>query len=130
MKMVAPAEVSHFSFDNVEYTRDEHGHFNIDHPDHVEHAKMHGAVPYDPDAPTTLAALADTDGLSDALSKDWPDMEDFADGVANLLDALKLPEVPVYGFHTGGGTAIFCDGHVSPTRQTDLLDAMFYATGP
>ncbi len=55
---------------------------------------------------TVFAPDTAGNGLSDALSKDWPDMEDFADGVANLLDALKLPDVPVYGFHTGGVCAL------------------------
>jgi hypothetical protein len=25
---------------------------------------------------------------------------------------------------------LFCDGHVAATRQTELLDAMFYALSP
>jgi prepilin-type N-terminal cleavage/methylation domain-containing protein/prepilin-type processing-associated H-X9-DG protein len=32
--------------------------------------------------------------------------------------------------HEGTFNVLFCDGHTTATRQTDLLDAMFYATGP
>lgn len=48
MKMVAPANVSHFDFQGHEYHRDKNGHFNIDSPDHVAAAQMCGAVEYDP----------------------------------------------------------------------------------
>jgi prepilin-type processing-associated H-X9-DG protein len=32
--------------------------------------------------------------------------------------------------HEGVFNVLFCDGHTAATRQSDLLDAMFYATGP
>jgi prepilin-type N-terminal cleavage/methylation domain-containing protein/prepilin-type processing-associated H-X9-DG protein len=32
--------------------------------------------------------------------------------------------------HEGVFNVLFCDGHVVATRQADLLDALFYATGP
>jgi prepilin-type processing-associated H-X9-DG protein len=32
--------------------------------------------------------------------------------------------------HEGVFNVLFCDGHVLATRQTELLDVMFYATGP
>lgn len=42
-------------------------------------------------------------GLSDALPvlPTLADMDDFADALAGFLDALGLPQVAVYGFHTG-----------------------------
>ena len=32
--------------------------------------------------------------------------------------------------HAGLFNVLYVDGHVTPTRQSELLDAMFYATGP
>jgi prepilin-type processing-associated H-X9-DG protein len=32
--------------------------------------------------------------------------------------------------HDGGFHLLFCDGHVNPTRQAELLDALVYACGP
>lgn len=49
MRMVAPDHVSHFVFDNVEYTRGTDGTFDIQHPDHQAAAKMHGALDHDPE---------------------------------------------------------------------------------
>lgn len=46
MKFTAPANVSHFEMDNVDYHRDENGHFEIRHPEHVKAAIRHGAVPF------------------------------------------------------------------------------------
>lgn len=46
MKLVAPDYVDHFNFDNVDYRRDEHGHFEIRHPEHLAMAIRHGAVPF------------------------------------------------------------------------------------
>lgn len=51
MKMVAPAEIGHFEFDNIVYKRDEDGTFTINHPDHVASALIHGAKEFDPSAP-------------------------------------------------------------------------------
>lgn len=45
MKFTAPANISHFEMDNVDYKRDENGHFEIRHPEHVKAAIRHGAVP-------------------------------------------------------------------------------------
>lgn len=45
MKFSAPASISHFEMDNVDYRRDENGHFEIRHPEHVKAALRHGAVP-------------------------------------------------------------------------------------
>lgn len=45
MKFTAPADTSHLEFDNVEYHRDENGHFEIKHPDHIAHAFRHGLTP-------------------------------------------------------------------------------------
>lgn len=42
-KFVAPEHIDHFLFDEVDYRRDENGHFDIRHPDHQEKALMHGA---------------------------------------------------------------------------------------
>lgn len=51
MKMVAPAEIGHLEFDNVEYHRDEQGLFDIKHPDHIASARAHGLTEFDPSAP-------------------------------------------------------------------------------
>ena len=52
---------------------------------------------------TVIAPDTAGNGLSDPLpNKEWPEMEDFADGVANLLTELGIEKAPVYGFHTGG----------------------------
>jgi haloalkane dehalogenase len=41
-------------------------------------------------------------GQSDALSKTDPDINDYADAIAEFIRALGLNEVPAYGFHSGG----------------------------
>lgn len=51
MKFVAPSEIGHLNFDNVEYERDEDGLFEVKHPDHIAAAHMHGLTPFDPSAP-------------------------------------------------------------------------------
>lgn len=52
---------------------------------------------------TVIAPDTAGNGMSDPLpNKEWPEMEDFADGVANLLTELGIKKAPVYGFHTGG----------------------------
>ncbi|MEM7570839.1 MAG: alpha/beta hydrolase, partial [Pseudomonadota bacterium] len=40
-------------------------------------------------------------GLSDPLPIEAPHVEDFGDATAALIDALGVPSLPVYGFHTG-----------------------------
>lgn len=45
MKFTAPANISHFEMDNVDYHRDENGHFEIRHPEHAKAALRLGAVP-------------------------------------------------------------------------------------
>jgi prepilin-type processing-associated H-X9-DG protein len=32
--------------------------------------------------------------------------------------------------HEGTFNVLFCDGHIAATRQTEFLDAMFYALAP
>jgi pimeloyl-ACP methyl ester carboxylesterase len=57
-------------------------------------------------------------GLSDPFpGTDWKTMEEFADGVANLMTELGIEKAPVYGFHTGGVCALaLCLRH--PERVT------------
>jgi pimeloyl-ACP methyl ester carboxylesterase len=56
---------------------------------------------------TVIAPDTAGNGMSDPLpGKEWPDMEDFADSVANLLTELGIRKAPVYGFHTGGVCAL------------------------
>lgn len=50
MKMQAPAHIANFNIDNVEYTRDEEGFFEVK-PEHVETALILGAIPHDPALP-------------------------------------------------------------------------------
>jgi hypothetical protein len=50
MKMRAPAHIAHFNVDNVEYTRNEEGFFEVK-DDHVATALILGIVPYDPATP-------------------------------------------------------------------------------
>ena len=45
-------------------------------------------------------------GLSDPLGPSDASLEDFADGVAELLEALQIEKVAAYGFHTGAGMAV------------------------
>ncbi|MBK6597590.1 MAG: alpha/beta fold hydrolase [Proteobacteria bacterium] len=46
-------------------------------------------------------------GMSDPFPGDeWKPMEEFADGVVNLMDELGITKAPVYGFHTGGVCAL------------------------
>lgn len=56
---------------------------------------------------TVIAPDTPGNGQSDPLPIDRPEMEDFADAVVALLDALGLHDpVPVYGYHTGGVCAL------------------------
>ncbi|MDX2225201.1 MAG: alpha/beta fold hydrolase, partial [Rhodospirillaceae bacterium] len=56
---------------------------------------------------TVIAPDTAGNGMSDPLPDlEWPEMSDFADGVANLLTELGIQKAPVYGFHTGGVCAL------------------------
>src|SRR5262245_51097304 len=44
----------------------------------------------------------------------------------NPADTTHYPEKR----HVGVFNALFCDGHVSAIRQNELLDQLFYASGP
>ncbi|MCB2106091.1 MAG: alpha/beta fold hydrolase [Rhodobacteraceae bacterium] len=57
---------------------------------------------------TVIAPDTPGNGLSEPLplDKEWPTMEDFADGVANVMTELGIDKAPVYGFHTGGACAL------------------------
>ncbi len=56
---------------------------------------------------TVFAPDTAGNGMSDPLpNKEWPDMEDFADGVADFLTEIGITKAPVYGFHTGGVCAL------------------------
>ncbi len=50
---------------------------------------------------TVFAPDTPSNGLSDSLPIDSPSMTDFAQNVADLMDALGIEKCPVYGFHTG-----------------------------
>jgi pimeloyl-ACP methyl ester carboxylesterase len=45
-------------------------------------------------------------GLSDPLDHPQPEIEDFADAVAETLDALGIQQCATYGRHTGGSIAV------------------------
>lgn len=45
---------------------------------------------------------------------------------ANPADTTHYPQQR----HAGMFNALFCDGHVSATRQNDLVDRLFYVSGP
>lgn len=60
---------------------------------------------------TVIAPDTPGNGQSDPLPLDCPAMEDFADALVALLDALGLHEpVPIYGYHTGGVCALSLAG--------------------
>lgn len=69
--------------------------------------EMGGAIALLAEHFTVIAPDTPGNGQSDPLPIDCPEMEDFADNVAALLDALGLDDpVPVYGYHTGGVCAL------------------------
>jgi prepilin-type processing-associated H-X9-DG protein len=45
------------------------------------------------------------------------------------VDPADLVHYPVRR-HNGVINVLFCDGHVAALAQTELMDRMFYATGP
>jgi len=55
---------------------------------------------------TVIAPDTPGNGLSDPLPFDSPVMTDFANNVAELMDALGIERCPVYGFHTGAVCAL------------------------
>lgn len=56
---------------------------------------------------TVIAPDTAGNGMTERLPiKDFPDMEDYADGVADLMTELGIRKAPVYGFHTGGVCAL------------------------
>ena len=55
---------------------------------------------------TTLAPDTPGFGLSDKLAVEAPTVEDFADALAETLDALGIAQAAVYGRHTGASIAI------------------------
>jgi len=67
---------------------------------------------------TVFAPDTPGNGMSEPFPGDeWRTMEQFADGVANLMDELGIKKAPVYGFHTGGVCALaLCLRH--PERVT------------
>ncbi|MEM9198641.1 MAG: alpha/beta fold hydrolase [Pseudomonadota bacterium] len=75
-------------------------------------------------------------GLSDPMPQDRPEIEEFAGIVVEVIDALGLAPVPVYGTHTGAAIAIeaavqapdkvsaaILDGYAlfTPVEQAELL---------
>lgn len=84
-------------------------------------------------------------GLSDPLPLEQPEMEDYADALAALLDALGLARTGVYGTHTGAMIAaefgrrfpartslVVLDGYVVLTEaeRDDLLASYFVDMPP
>jgi len=59
-------------------------------------------------------------GLSDPLPMDAPSIEDFADGLAALLDHLGIKALPIYGHHTGAIIAMAL-GVKYPERASALV---------
>jgi len=59
-------------------------------------------------------------GLSDPLPMDAPNIEDFADAVAELVDALNIEKLPIYGHHTGAIIAMAL-GAKHPNRAAALV---------
>ncbi|HUQ75824.1 MAG TPA: alpha/beta hydrolase [Burkholderiales bacterium] len=57
-------------------------------------------------------------GLSDRLAQPRPSIEDFADALAETLDALGIEQVATYGRHTGASIAVeFAARHPSRTSM-------------
>ncbi|MGI9485922.1 MAG: alpha/beta fold hydrolase [Geminicoccaceae bacterium] len=57
-------------------------------------------------------------GLSDPMPMSRPEISDFSAVVLELIDALKLGPVPVYGTHTGAAIAVEC-----AKQRPDLISA-------
>src|SRR4051794_27076390 len=61
-------------------------------------------------------------GLSDTLAQPQPEIADYADALAGLLDALGIAQAGVYGRHTGASIAAEF-AHRHPHRCAMLLTA-------
>lgn len=59
-------------------------------------------------------------GLSDPLSVEAPEMEDFLDAIADLLDDMGLKRVALYGAHTGAALATAFAAR-NPERVTAMV---------
>ena len=93
--------------------------------------------------PDFLVIAPDTpgNGASDPLLPEQPQAERYVDALVALLDVLKLPQVAVYGFHTGAVfaaelarrhpsrvTAAVCDGYPLWTdAEAEELDERYLA---
>jgi pimeloyl-ACP methyl ester carboxylesterase len=58
-------------------------------------------------------------GLSDPLGVEQAGLEDFADAVAEFLEAIGIERCGVYGYHTGSGMAVAL-AHQHPQRVTAI----------
>ncbi len=70
-------------------------------------------------AMTNLVIAPDTPGFgqSDPLADAEPDVTDFAEALIGFLDALKIAEIAVYGFHSGAVFAVEA-AKIAPNRFT------------
>lgn len=102
MKMQAPANFAHFEIENVVYERDEHGHFNVDHPDHVDAMLRLGAHIVGPDG----EALGDTVPSLDPKDARIAELEAMlaARDAADVVPPAS-PEVPADPVHETGDTS-------------------------
>jgi pimeloyl-ACP methyl ester carboxylesterase len=65
----------------------------------IQEIAAKGFTVFSPDTPGN--------GMSDPFpGEEWKSMEEFADGVVNLMDELGIRQAAVYGFHTGGVCAL------------------------
>lgn len=129
MKMVAPAEIGHFNFDNVEYHRAADGTFDIQHPDHIAAARIHGARDYDPDAPNMGLLRADPvervpSEFDDTIKRHGEEMGAKDDLLAekereNAELRARLDRLEALLSGGGAGTAPGADAHPSRAEGTD-----------
>lgn len=68
---------------------------------------------------TVIAPDSPGYGLSDPLGDEQAGLEDFADAVAEFLDAVGVERCGVYGYHTGSGMAVAL-AHQHPQRITAI----------
>jgi len=121
-KFVAPDNVALFTMDGMTYSPGDDGVFNIEHPEHIAHAKRLGAVDY-------------TGDRMDSFTPAEPDARDdrIAELEAQLAAATKAPEavpvhvetvdamlVPTASTEPLGGTSSAAESHVAAPDYTTM----------
>ena len=94
MKLRLPDEIDHFEFDTVEYYPDEIREVEIQHPDHIQKALMHGCtVPYSGVSEDVPSKTAPEDVPADAPGTDMA--SDAADSSGDTSPSTGDTDEPV-----------------------------------